>query len=135
MRKIKYVLTFSLKWKNAKLFSLKIIHRKTPVMMSFEEQFYLWGLRVLFKRGSTTDSFLKDLWSFADLHNYLSRNSKNATCKRSTLLALEMFKWNQKKNQVGSNIIRMRLTQQTKWYSVEAVAQRCSVKIIPWNIW
>ena len=51
-----------------------------------------------------------------------------------TLLALKMFKGN-KKNQVESNILGLRLTPRTKAYVVEAVAQQCSAKKLPWNIW
>ena len=57
-----------------------------------------------------------------------------ATCKWSTLLALKIFKGNNK-IQVKSNILGLRLTQRTKWYVVEAVAPRCSAKNVPWNIW
>ena len=56
-----------------------------------------------------------------------------AIWKWSTLLTLKMFKGN-KKNQVESNILWLRSTQQTKVYVVEAVAQRCSAKNLPWNI-
>ena len=57
-----------------------------------------------------------------------------ATCKWSTLLALKIFKGNNK-IQVKSNILGLRLTQRTKWYVAEAVAPRCSAKNVPWNIW
>ena len=46
-----------------------------------------------------------------------------------------MFKGNKKKKQVESNILGLRLTQQTKGYLVKAVAQRFSVKNMPENIW
>ena len=39
-----------------------------------------------------------------------------------------MFKGNQKKTEVNSNILGLRSTQRTKGYLVEAVARRCSAK-------
>ena len=50
------------------------------------------------------------------------------------IISSKMFKGN-KKNQVESNILGLRLTQRTKGYVVEAVAQRCSTRKVPWNIW
>ena len=50
-----------------------------------------------------------------------------ATCQWSALLVLKMFKGNKKK-QVESNILGLRLTQRRKWYVLEAVAQRSSAK-------
>ena len=44
-----------------------------------------------------------------------------------------MFKGNKKK-QVESNILGLRLTEQIKGYAVEAVAQICSAKKVPGNI-
>ena len=47
------------KWSNEKMFSHKYVHRKTLVRVSFKVQLYVWGLWVLLKRNSITDTFLK----------------------------------------------------------------------------
>ena len=65
----------------------------------------------------------------------LSKNSRNATYKRSLLLLCKCLKEIRKKKQVKSNILGLRLTQWTKVYLVEAVARRCSVKKVPWIFW
>ena len=148
----------------------KYIHRKPPVMVSFELQLYGLEhgcLQFYLKGGQSQILSCKTcevLQSFSFTQHYLLlgncfwfpatfvtyrflyqqyinsatisclRTPDIATFKWSTLLVLKMFKGNKKK-QVESNILVLRLNQQTKGYVVEAVAQRYSAKKVPWNIW
>ena len=117
-------LEFYLKGTQSQVLSCRIC--KVLQSLSFTEHYFLLGnyfwLPAIFLPG-----FLP-LLSINSVTTSSLGTPEIATCKRSILLALKIFKGNQKKKQADSNILGLRSTQRTKGCLVETVARRCPAK-------
>ena len=101
---------------------------------SFTEHYLLLGNCFWFSEIFFTHHFL--------YQQYIINSAKTSclgtpkTCMQVTHVSnSENVQRKSEKNQVESNILGLRSTQRTKGYLVEAVAQRCFMKKVSWNIW